>query len=444
MKHTLVAVSVSLLATTAIAQVKPGEALLSCPGTIGAVGNSGHLVTYNLTTGAVTRLGGMSTYSMNRGVVLEAADRGFWGGGGSTGHVDRFVISGNNLTVTRWNTTSPTGGDIRDLEVVNGRVYFTCWEGSTQTNRLYSLPIAQPGPMKLELDLRAAGYVISGPQMAQIGGKIYMASRNRADIGISIIEFDPATSSHKKVFERGLTTGHVQGVATDGKELFVVGEVARAFAFDVKTGMQTRSIALAGVGGNARPRNCVYIPETDDLLVSSRNGTLDYYVIDGPINARSPNVGGHAPDIVDFDGPSLFQAALGMDYLPFTRSGSFHPTVSGCLGDANRQPTSWAAGNMVWRSPARIGVHGRASAPAILMLGSTGLNVDLTAAGAPGCFLGQNFDTLFVPLALNATGAAELPYTTPPVPFYVQWAVFDGSNQLQLSFTETRFCNVLR
>lgn len=414
------------------AQIQPGTALLSAPGTFGSISGSGHLLTYDLASGAIARLGGTNTYSQNRGVALQNASTGFWGGGGSTGSVDRFVINGTNLTTARWNTTSPTGGDIRDLEVVGGRVYFACWEGGTQTVRLYSLSTAAAGPVTEELNLRTNGYIIGVPRLTEAGGNIYIAARNRANGNMTVVEFEPTMKRHRRFFERTLTIGNIETVTASATELFLIGDVGRAFAIDLATGMESRAAAMAGLGGNFRPRNGHYIAETGDVLVSNRSGGLDYYLIDGPALARSPNAGGHARQI-KVSPP----AALGMDYLPYAKAGSAKPVLAGCLGDSNRIPTGWAAGSAVASQAMRVGVQGKASVPAILILGSTSIKIDLGSAGAPGCFLGTDL-AVVLPLALDASGLAEIPFTAPPSGFFIQWAVLDGSNALTMSFSETR------
>ena len=117
---------------------------------------------------------------------------------------------------------------------------------------------------------------------------------------------------------------------------------------------------------------------------------------------------------------------------------------AGCKGSGNYTPTSIAAGPVSHGSSSSFALGGAVGGkPVILLLGAQPAELDLTHAGAPGCFL-RVMPLLSLATVTSGTGhghgvARIGPFLLPPqTAVNTQWVTLDTANQLGLVFSDGR------
>lgn len=389
---------------------------------------------------------------------------------GSVGDLYSYVIAGTTVTVTKLNsapfnygTTPGPVGNLAQIGLLGGNIYIASQNELNQLALLWSVPAAG-GPPTLEVDLSTLpGFntqLANG--MTVFGGKVYVATGfGTTPPAQQLWAFDPATKATKLVLDLpvGLAASssvgpYVVNLGVDTKRNLIIlmgvyGDVLWIDPAQAKVVKHVASgpwTASTSKWGNhvGLINSCVYNPDTDDVAIGSRDGSLD--ILDGWHSAVDFIVGlGSATT-------ASYNSVTALAYLPV---GAYCQSYGeGGMGSGGYYPVSASIGypfaGQTWGLGLYGGVGGGA---AFLLLGvsdsswaGTPLPLNLGPFGAQGNYIYTAMD-LSVAAVLagsgNGAGTAALTFPLPAAVkgavLFSQWLTVDmGANSLGLVMSNAR------
>lgn len=437
------AVAAALLASPAAAQVLPGQSIA----TVTFTSQPGEMYLVDNDLGTVTPLT-ISTTLANEGpncVLMDTPVTGFVGTN-TGGNVYSIVVTGNMVLETLLNTTPTAGGNVAELTIVGGELYF-CTQTAGVIGTLQSVPLAG-GPVTTRLDLATLGATGLANAVTSIGSKVYVATFNSSPTSTAtspgeLFEYDVPTNTGRLVMN--LPPGGFQpvnnpwntGIVNAEPDPLVPGSVmlqgvyGELLSIDPVAGTITSQVwtGLYNAGGNALASGAVnsfsWDPVAQDWVVGTRNGSVERWVHNQQAESKILGVGS-----------TTSASVTGIHYMAHA-TGSDVSYGAGCAGNANWIPTDSsfgppAAGN----SNFRLGLFGANPGDAVILamgfqnvvFGGLLLPLDGTPFGAPGCFL--RTDSVSTRFAIaGGSGAGQGQVTVPlPIPanvvgltLYRQW-----------------------
>jgi hypothetical protein len=376
------------------------------------------------------------------------------------GDVFRITLAGTTVTASKLNT-SPLGGyNVAQITLVGGNLWFTSADATTASaswgGLLYRMPLAGGTPTLVEtLNARTdwPSATTTANALASDGKTVFIACWP----GGEIYAHDVATSTSTRILTLPATklnnttafypvnAAMKYPAATSGL-LAVCSLYGDVVTIDVaKKQVVSHWFHTSAVAtGMSNSKNAfAENPDHGDWGIGTRDGALDVLVPAGNGHLGRRDVEGV--------GSSTTLTANSVNGLWYSRAaGDYQPFGPGCPGSGAFTPTSVGRGAGKQGNTAfGFGVDGTlgGTSVAVLILGASNtapFPIDLTAAGAPGCFLRQD-PLLMVPVATgglaNGLGSGTLPVPLPSVPLtlHTQWAVVDtAANRLGLAFSDSR------
>lgn len=372
----------------------------------------------------------------------------------------RAVFSGTKVTVTKLNSSPHKGYNLAQVVIAGGKLYYTtadanstCGTGCTGywNGFLYELALSGGTPTVLADFSAVTGFPANSTPNALAtdgqnkvwiyiwpGGGMYeydIAKKTTTQVGtLPPTKLNNTTTFyplHAQNVSQNVVA--VAGLYGDVAELDMSKSPPQVVNhwFDVKP---------TGTGLSTAINSLTINTNTGDYVKGTRDGAVDVTVREG---------GGHsATRFVRGLGTSATasQNSVAAIYYRPGGAGKFETYGPGGAGTGNFIPTSVAAGDPSTSSTNfGIGVGGVIGGnPAILMIGAGRLNVDLTAAGAPGHFL-YTAPLVFLPTGTantgNGQGVAMLAFPLPNNSLTIdfQWTALDAAaNALKLTFSDGR------
>jgi len=374
---------------------------------------------------------------------------------GTTGFVGTFnnpavysiTLSGTKVTEKKLNTSALGTGEVAQIAVVAGTVYFV------QPTALWSMPIAGGAPTQLVDMTKVTGW----PTTGLVNGMA--ASIRGVYLGVwpvgELFFYDSAKKTtslmlmlpNSKYPATGFSPVNLQlrSPAIVSTTLMCCSLYGDIVAIDTTNGKITSHLfhKTALAAGSLNKDSFTENTDTGDWVIGSRDGSIDVFVPVGTGQLGRNDVAGVGTGVTPAS-----NRVVGIWYNP--TGASYKAFGAGCAGSGGFIPTSVARG-----APAKgnsgfgFGLDGarNGTATAILIIGLTNSSpypVDWTTFGAPSCF--QHTDLVLL-IGSSSSGIADgLGFATVPAPVpsnvtatvHTQWAVFDPSNALGIVLSDAR------
>jgi uncharacterized repeat protein (TIGR03803 family) len=375
-------------------------------------------------------------------------------GTGGPAELFRITIAGTKVSATKLNTSALAGGNLAQIVPLGSNLYFTTQDNSNKGGILQSVPSNGGAPTTL-MNLGTSNLWPKNNlanSVAGFGNRIFVGTWGTNPV---VLAYDTGTKKLSTFFtlprSKALNTYfypvNMQAGVIGGKlTLAVCGLYGDLAYFNLITG----KLIAHYVAGRDPSRSTVlnynysnsfaFNRDTGDWGIGTRDGALDIVVPVGSGHAfqRAVDKLGSHPTITS-------NSVNGIAYVPAGSKG-YSPYGAGCSGNTKFTPTSGGFGIPIkGNKNFSFGVGSATNGiPALLLVGTTALALDLTAAGAPGCFLRQN--NIFILPTVTAGSKAGLGQAFIPIPLpnvgatlYTQWGIVDASaNSLKVIFSDGR------
>ncbi len=375
-------------------------------------------------------------------------------GTGGPADIFRISITGTKVTATKLNSSALAGGNLAQIVPLGSTLYFTTQDSANKGGVLQSVPASGGKPTTL-VNLGTSSLWPTGNlanAVAGFGNQVFIGTWSANPV---ILAYNTSTKKLSKFltlprskvlntyfYPVNMQTGVIGGKLT----LAVCGLYGDLAYFNLLTG----KLIAHYVAGNDPSRSTltkynysnsfVFNADMGDWAIGTRDGAMDIVAPTG-----KGQVFQRAVDKLGSDPKILLNSVNGIAYMPAKTKG-YAPYGGGCAGNTNFTPTSSGFGIAKQGSTNfSFGVGSAAhKVPALLLVGTAPLALDLTAAGAPGCFLRQN--NIFILPTLTAGTKAGLGQAFIPIPLpnvsatlYTQWGIVDASaNSLKVIFSDGR------
>jgi hypothetical protein len=415
-----------VLATVALAlalpaQIKPGNSIASVTVSTATPQGEMYEIDHQARTAAPLTLSAALANDRPNCLLMLSSGFGFVGSnpvlGG--GNVYRIVVGASGVvTETLLNNAPAAGGNVAQLALVGGSVYFTTQNASGTGGILQHVPVGG-GAIVVDADLTTIiGWVGLANALAAIGTKVYVAGFD-SGTGVttgSLLEWDTVTNTGTIVLQlpKGkflsgastFNTGIVYLVPHPDVpgQLILVGVYGDILYFDTASRMIVRH-DWAGFGtGTAGVANLLnagaWDSQTRDLIVGSRDGHVERICDGHSAEKIVPGVGSSTT-------PSS-NSVNGLGHVPATTQASDWTDGAGCAGNGGYTLTAAdaylpSAGNSGFRFAVYSGTAGH---PCVFGVGATNPGLDLTPLGAPGCVMRSTY-AIALPQTLSGTGNGD-------------------------------------
>lgn len=442
---------IALAVSPSMAQVKNGDYIA----TVSVTNVGGQMYMVNPATRKVTRMKIRDTSNTDPFVAdscnciyLFAPNIAYVGTVGNPANLFRLTIAGTSAIATKINKTPFPGSNLSQIVRVGGTLYCASQKG-TGTGALSRIPLAGGTPTMLVDFSTVSGFTGLVNAMAGDGAKkLWLGVWTNGDI----FEYDIAskkvtllvTLPRSKRLSSGTSSYPVNMHYRAGK-IYCVGLYGDFWVVDPATKkvvqhLWERSVRPSGM--SEFKNSMAFNSGTGDWMYGSRDGALETFVPIGTGQIARREIGA-----VGSSATLTQNSVNGLAYR--SDGGDYAAQGAGCKGSGGWLPTSVGRGaGRAGNGSFAFGLHGAKAAPgiAVLIIGVTNKGlfpIDLTAAGAPGCFL-RNDPSLMFGATLSGTangiGAASLPVPLPnaTLTLFTQWMVLDSANSLGLVFSDGR------
>ncbi len=441
---------------SANAQVKPGQYITTVAAGTGSSGK-GEMYIIDPATRKATSLSLPTALQKNVNcITLINPVQAYVGtvGTGAPADLFRITITGTKVTATKLNSGALAGGNLAQIVPIGSTLYFTTQDSSNKGGVLQSVPSSGGKPTTL-VNLGSSSLWPTNNlanAVAGFGNKVFIGTWGSNPV---ILAYNTSTKKlskfvtlpKSKVLNTFFYPVNMQAGVIGGKLILAAcGLYGDLAYFNLLTG----KLIAHFVAGNDPSRTTllkynysnsfVFNPDTGDWGIGTRDGAMDIVVPVGKGHAfqRAVDKLGSNPRITS-------NSVNGIAYVPAGSKG-YAPYGAGCAGNTNFTPTSGGFGIAKQGSTNfNFGVGSAAKGvPALLLVGTAPLALDLTAAGAPGCFLRQNNIFILPTVTVGpkaGLGQAFLPIPLPNVSatLYTQWGIVDASaNSLKVIFSDGR------
>lgn len=436
-------VSVGLLAGIATAQVPPGQYLAA----VRAPGGEMYYVDPQTRSNTPLTISTTLVADWPNCVTMTSPSAGFIGTFNNPA-IYSISLSGRSVTEKQLNTTTLPTGEVTQIQVVAGTIYFA------QPTALWSMPLIGGAPTMLVDMTKVTGWPTSGFLNAMAAGIQYVylgvwpvgelfvhdVSKKTTTLMLTLPNSKQPATGFSPV---NMQLAYPSIVSTQLVCLSLYGDVATV---DTKAGKVTQHLyhaVAAGVGGTTYKDSLCENTDTGDWALGSRDGSVDMLV---PVGTGQ--VGRNDVSPVGSGSPLTNNRIVGIWYNP--AGASYKAFGAGCAGSGAYIPTSVGRGAPTkGNSGFGFGVDStrNGTTTAILIIGLNNTSpypVDWTNFGAPSCF--QHTDLLLL-VGSTTTGIADgLGSGTVPAPVpkdltatvHTQWAVFDPANALGIVLSDAR------